>query len=146
MVWPTPAPTNVIPRDMFRVLVQVALPAGTCTISPGAAAVTAARTSIREALWAIIVAAPAGSGLRHVAATAPAINPARILSQRIRTIRRIVSPFTGNVGPTEQGPYRLVMIALSISVRKPLDVNPRPRKRRRFHIVTPVYSNFRIIP
>ena len=56
IVWPTPAPTSQMRFVIFSVLSHVALPAGTTTMSPEAAAATATRTSSYATLAARIVA------------------------------------------------------------------------------------------
>ena len=56
-----PAPNSVRFLDMFKVLVQVKVPAGTMTVSPAAADCTAAPTSAKEALLAVRAAARSGA-------------------------------------------------------------------------------------
>ena len=52
-----PAPCKVMPLVIFRVAAQLAVPAGTVTISPGLANPMAVLTSVNEALLAATVAA-----------------------------------------------------------------------------------------
>ena len=54
---PTPAPIRFIPFVMTSLLDQVAVPAGTTTVSPALALETAALTSAKEALAAVITSA-----------------------------------------------------------------------------------------
>jgi hypothetical protein len=59
IVTPTPAPWIVIPLLTRNVRVQLAVPAGSVTVSPSAAEAMAAATSDCDALFALIVVAPA---------------------------------------------------------------------------------------
>jgi hypothetical protein len=61
IVFPTPAPFSVMPLVIVSMLVHVAEPDGTETVSPGLAAATAALTCAKEGLTAMIVAAEATS-------------------------------------------------------------------------------------
>ena len=55
IVLPVPAPVSVIPLVMLRGLLQLQLPAGTLTVSPLAALLTATCTSVHKQEAAVMV-------------------------------------------------------------------------------------------